>query len=277
MLLTKVFGVENVASAQILMNSTDKMESFDKMQRDAAPAFQQDVKTARTGIGAEATRAEVQKTMDSAKHEDYVQEQELARQARVTLRERKQKQEQAKGTIGGRFNSAVMGLGGAVDDNIVYPLKGESVMGVGHAQEMDRLKGGSKGVAGSSQIDIPDALKNPRAPNGPVMAPINEDEVARNAVRARQEAERKRMADETAAAERAYDKDLKDWGKSKGTPEEAAKFEAVKMSQDRFQALKASTDRQTAVLETIAAKSDSRTHAGAVVGRAGDANREGRP
>jgi hypothetical protein len=276
MVLTKVFGVENVASAQILMDSTDKMANFDKMQRDAAPAFQQDVKTARTGAAADAARSDVQTTLDSVKHEDYVREQELMRQARVNLRERRRKDEFAKDTTSGKFNSALLGVGGFIEDWTARPLLGEEVLGVGHAQEMDRLKSGGKGAAGVSQIHIPDALKNPRPANGPVMAPINEDEVARNAVRARQEAESKRRADETAAAERAYNKDLKDWGKSKGTPEEAAKYEAVKMSQDRFEQLKASTDRQTAVLETIAAKSDSRTHAGALVGRAGDANREGK-
>lgn len=152
--MSQVFGRENMAAASILMDSTEKFDKYAAMQRGANESFKADVKTARSGAFAEDVRSDVTEQMDSMKHEDFSTQQERSRSARVNIRRRAAMREAEKGGVSGTFNAAMFGIGGAVDDNLIRPIIGESTTNLGpaHAAEMARLSG--------QQLQLPPELKS---------------------------------------------------------------------------------------------------------------------
>lgn len=139
--LTQIFGRENVAPARILMNSTGRFGDFMKMQQEAAPQFVRDVGTARSGMAAQSVRAQVQDQLDSFANADALERQQLVRDARVNVRNRDIKNQAAKGGAWNSFWAGSRAITGAIEDNAIRPLFGESEtpLGAMHAREMERL------------------------------------------------------------------------------------------------------------------------------------------
>lgn len=148
--LTQIFGRENTAAAGILLNSTDKLAGYNKMQVDAAPQFAADVQTARQGLAAADIRNSNLQIMDATMESDRLLKETIARQDRERKQKARVQEGLNRGGVMGMVKAGANIFTNAIDDNIVRPIIGETTDSVMAKKNFEVVTG-----TGASAAPVP--------------------------------------------------------------------------------------------------------------------------